>query len=79
MNQDRINGFGVYFRFITPVLLAFIGTMIITLICGIKDDMKDLKTHFNNHLTKHESLSKELENRLASIETCLRIRQLDTK
>lgn len=68
MNADKINGYGVIFRFITPILVT-IALFLLTLVIN---DVKDIKCSFTNHLEHHRQLEVKLENRLSSIETFLK-------
>jgi hypothetical protein len=78
---DKINGYGVVFRFITP-LLTFLLTIIGTLILGnltdlrqnveeSKIDRKEIRVYFSNHLNHHADFEVSLERRLTCIETKL--------
>jgi hypothetical protein len=66
------NGFGVWFRYITQLLLGLLVWNFVTFRGENKQDMKELINCFANHLAHHQSLEKELENRLSVIETLLR-------
>ena len=69
---DKVNGYGVLFRFILPFLLALVGTLIMGRLNDIQASQKELTNLFTNHLAHHQSLEKELENRLTCIETLVR-------
>ena len=73
--NEGLNGFGIWLRFITPVLLA----LTLFILNGIKDEIKDIKqtskeltlstyVYNTNHLTHHASIEKEICERLSSIE-----------
>ena len=68
MNTDKINGYGAILRFITPALIAIIGTMILTSLSEIKEKVSVLDNHFTNHLSHHVSLAKDYEGRLTRLE-----------
>jgi len=67
MIKDKINGYGVLFRFITPILIALI-LFILTQIVG---NINDLKVLFNNHLEHHRVIEVSFAERFAHIETLL--------
>ncbi|KKK74602.1 hypothetical protein LCGC14_2882140 [marine sediment metagenome] len=64
MNADKINGIGVSFRFITPVLI----TITIFLLSWIRTDVTKLSTHFTNHLSHHRQLEVDYQGRLTRLE-----------
>lgn len=64
MNIDKINGYGVILRFITPILIS----IIIFILSGIKCDIQELKAHFGNHLSEHKGFDKEIFERITSLE-----------
>jgi hypothetical protein len=66
--KDNLNGIGVILRFITPILI----TLILYIISGIKEDIKDLKVDMKNHLCHHQELEVNLEKRLSTIEAILK-------
>jgi len=66
--KDNLNGIGVVLRFITPILI----TLILYIISGIKEDIKDLKVDMKNHLYHHQELEVNLEKRLSTIEAILK-------
>jgi len=66
--KDNLNGIGVVLRFITPILI----TLILYIISGIKEDIKDLKIDMKNHLYHHQELEVNLEKRLSTIEAILK-------
>jgi len=75
MNADKINGYGAYLRFITPALIAIIGTLILLNLSAIKEktasidkDLTTLTSHFTNHMGHHFLLEKEYENRITTLE-----------
>lgn len=67
MNTEKINGYGVYFRFITPILV----TIAIFVLGLLMSDMQELKRHFSNHLGEHKHIEILLEKRLSRIEAIL--------
>lgn len=69
---DKVNGYGVYFRFILPIMVGIIGWFTIALINDIKGDVKELTFGFKNHLQHHQILEVNLGERLSSMETLLR-------
>lgn len=78
---NKVNGYGVLFRFITPILtflMTIIGTLALTALNDIKHDMdkacldrKEIKVYFDNHLKHHTSFEVSIEKRLSKIETIL--------
>lgn len=64
----KINGVGEVFRYITPALIAIIGSLIITGQNGIRKDIDSLKTHFVNHLMHHQDLEVGYERRITQNE-----------
>ena len=65
---DRVNGYGVLFRFITPLLLSIILALGGFILNDIKDTQKESILHFTNHLSYHN----QIESRLSRIETLIR-------
>jgi len=65
---DRINGVGITFRFITPILIAVIGWLLVTMAQRIILKIDDLDLHFTNHLMHHQDLEVGYEKRLSIIE-----------
>ena len=66
---DKVNGYGVMFRFLTPALLGIIGTLILSNLTGIRQDLKELNVNFTNHLSDHKTIEIKLGERLSCIET----------
>ncbi len=62
--KDRINGFGIVLRFITPVMVGLVMTMIVWL----HDDIKAVKLAVTNHLVHDVS---DMKERLARVETAV--------
>lgn len=63
------NGFGVWFRFITPI---FLGLLIwnFTFFQGyVKENFIELKNCFENHLQHHATFELQIENRLTELKT----------
>lgn len=71
MPDSKINGYGEYFRFITPILV----TIACILLGFLLSDMKELKLCFSNHLEHHRVMEVSWEGRLSGIETKLSIRE----
>lgn len=83
--SDRVNGYGVLFRFITPLLallMTVIGTLVLNDLSDIKSEQvkvreelqcsqKDIKTYNENHLWHHAQFELAIEKRLSRIETIL--------
>ena len=77
---DKVNGYGVLFRFILPILvtvIAYLGKMAVN---GINSKINEvgykldkLDNHFVNHLSDHKNIEIKLESRLSTIETQLRL------
>jgi hypothetical protein len=67
--EKRVNGYGVLLRFITPILI----TVALFILGMIRSDLKELETHFTNHLSEHKILETTLENRLTKLETQIEI------
>ena len=67
MNSDKVNGTGVWFRFIIPVLV----TVAIFLLSLLIADVREIKVKFDNHLQHHTQLEVTLESRLTKIETLI--------
>ena len=65
---DKANGYGVWFRFITPVLIT-IALFILGLIVA---DLREMKMLFSNHLEHHRNIEIKIAERLSSIETILK-------
>ena len=61
---DKINGYGVLLRFITPLLLG----IILALHTYMLNDVQDIKRNITNHIN-HDFIS--VMERLATIETQL--------
>ena len=78
MIRDKINGYGMLFRFITPVMVAVIGFFTVMLINdiktdikGVKYDLKEINIGFTNHLSHHRQLEVMLGERLRCLEVRL--------
>lgn len=78
MNPDRVNGYGVLFRFVTPILITMLGALTLMLISDIKSELGHIKSDARiaavgmvNHLEHHRVLEVNLADRLSSIETML--------
>jgi len=80
---DRVNGYGVLFRFLTPALLAIVGTLILNNLNLIKEEenktrleltafQKESRDYNNNHLEHHRLNELKIEQRLTKIETLLK-------
>ena len=67
--NDKINGYGSIFRFITPILIAVVGYLLSTGMAKIEKKIDDLDTHFTNHLSHHQDLEVGYADRLAKIES----------
>lgn len=72
---DKINGYGVWFRFLTPAMIAVIGWLTIYLINDIKEDIGEIKsdakiaaTGMINHLEHHRILEIDLSKRYTSFD-----------
>ena len=66
---ERMNGVGITFRFITPILIAVIGWLLVTMAQRIILKIDDLDLHFTNHLMHHQDLEVGYEKRLSIIES----------
>jgi hypothetical protein len=66
---EKINGYGALLRFITPILVSIVLYFLVQVHC----DIKELGTHFTNHLSDHKNIETKLENRLTTVETILDI------
>jgi len=64
MNVDKMNGWGVIFRFITPLMVFIIAGMM----TYILNDIREMKISLNNHL-QHDVA--DIRERIARIETIL--------
>ena len=71
MNTAKINGYGAYFRFITPILV----TIAIAILNYMRADIKELKTHFTNHLSLYQANCITVESRLKAIEVELKYKK----
>ncbi len=74
MNKEKVNNFGILFRFITPILITimlYMLTMMQTNISTLQSDIKEIKEHFVNHLKEHKQVEVLMEKRLTRIETLL--------
>lgn len=65
---SKINGFGITFRFVTPILIGCVGWLVVSGVAGINKKMDDLDGHFSNHLSHHQDLEVGYERRLTQIE-----------
>ena len=68
---NRLNGMGVVLRFVHPALFAIISGLILFILTGLKDDMKEVKASLSNHLNHHQTIEINLADRLGRIETQL--------
>ena len=71
MNTEKINGYGAILRFITPVLI----TVMLFVLGMMREDIKELKVYFANHLSRYNQNCLEVESRLKGIETELKYRR----
>ena len=78
MIRDKINGYGMLFRFITPVMVAVTGFFTVMFINdikadikGVKYDLKEINIGFGNHLEHHRALEIMLGERLRCLEVRL--------
>lgn len=83
---DRVNGYGVYLRFLLPLFVAVSSWLIINLIGDIKVELREIKTDAKiaatgmvNHLEHHRQLEIDIVKerskiceRLSSIETFIK-------
>ena len=72
---NKLNGFGVVFRFVTPFfqfVLGILSAIILLWVSGLRTDMGELKSNFTNHLSDHKSIELILERRLTQLETLIR-------
>lgn len=60
--KDTINGFGILFRFITPVMVG----LVMTMVAWLHADVKAVKLAITNHLVHDVS---DIKERLARVET----------
>lgn len=77
--HDSLNGYGVLFRFITPIMVGIIGWFTVSLIVDIKQeigeikiDAKNVAVGMTNHLEHHRILEINLAERLTAIEVLMR-------
>jgi len=82
MNADKVNGWGIVFRFVTPLLVTIgLGVMV-----DIKSDIREMRTlakeialqsvaYNTNHLNHHIEFEKEICERLSGIEAVLKIKK----
>jgi len=79
---DKVNGYGVLFRFVTPILLTIIGTLILGNLNHIKEEQssircdlatfqKETQRYNTNHLEHHRTTEIIFEGRLSKIESLL--------
>jgi hypothetical protein len=77
--NDKLNGFGIWLRFFTPILL----TIVLFILNGLKDEIKDVRNmakelaketaiYHTNHLSHHTKMEISFSERLAVIETELK-------
>ena len=64
MDTEKVNGFGILFRFITPFMVA----ISVVMMTYISTDIRNMKLSLDNHLQHDVS---EIKERLARIETIL--------
>jgi hypothetical protein len=73
--REKVDGFGYLFRFITPILITVLSTLILTNITSLKTDFKErldkMDVYFVNHLAHHQAFEIGLENRLTKLEAML--------
>ena len=62
--QESINGYSVYFRVITPILV----TIMIFMITQISNNLNAIDKHFTNHLEHHQDLEVGYERRITKLE-----------
>jgi hypothetical protein len=67
MTADKVNDYGVMFRFITPVLV----TIAIFSLSNLAEDIKDLRACIATHLEVHRVLDVALAERVAKLETII--------
>ncbi len=65
--NNKVNGYGVILRFITPALI----TILLYMASMIKTDITELKIYFTNHLSNHRTIELMLEQRLTRLETMM--------
>lgn len=74
MNRDMINGYGSIFRIVTPILIT-IALFILGSMKGdirdVKNELKEVKVGFNNHLEHHRIIEVSYGERLKCIEGML--------
>jgi hypothetical protein len=71
MNQllkDKLNGYGVVLRFVTPFMVSFFGALITFGVNSISGKLTTIQLHFTNHLAHHQDLEIGYERRLTQIE-----------
>jgi hypothetical protein len=77
--NDKLNGFGIWLRFITPILL----TILLFILNGLKDEIKDVRNmakelaketaiYHTNHLSHHTKMEISFCERLVALETELK-------
>lgn len=71
MSNDKMNGYFSILRLITPVLLA----LALFILGAVREDMRELKTHFTNHLSEYNRHCLVLEGRLKAIETEIKFKR----
>ena len=83
---NKINSYGILFRFITPALLAIIGTLILGNLSDIRREQikvrldlisyqEESRTYNINHLVHHNSIEVSICERLSSIESILSVQK----
>ena len=68
MKRERLEFYGSWFRFLTPILI----TISLFILGMLRADILDLKMGFANHLEHHRKHEIMLEGRLATIETLMK-------
>jgi hypothetical protein len=77
--NDKLNGFGIWLRFVTPILL----TIVLFILAGLKDELKDVRNmskelaketqlYYTNHLSHHTKMEISFSERLVALETELK-------
>lgn len=66
--EEKLNGYSVLFRFITPILIVMVGFFLKFGINRIFDKLDLLDEHFTNHLEHHQDLEVGYERRLTYLE-----------
>jgi hypothetical protein len=74
MNENKLNGYTQLFRIITPIMttvLTVLVTINIFILTWLRNDMRELKTHFGNHLSEHKQIEITIEKRFSCLEVLL--------